>query len=244
MQWHYAIDGEPQGPVSAKELAWMAQQGAITDDTLVWREGFVQWQRFADITGSLPLPEPRNEPDPTTATPGYDEEAGEREHESSSALPGPVPGPFGYGDFWPRFAARVIDTVILLAVIAVASRVLDLVITHSSGPSPDTDLLAAGTAEGQEVLSLVLIFTYEVFFVRLFEATPGKMALGLKILRADGTRLQSGRIFRRELARNLSGLILGIGYLMAAFDGERRALHDRLCDTRVIRTRYAHGKRP
>jgi hypothetical protein len=33
-------------------------------------------------------------------------------------------------------------------------------------------------------------------------------------------------------------MILGIGYIMAAFDEpERRTLHDRICDTRVIKAR-------
>jgi len=30
-------------------------------------------------------------------------------------------------------------------------------------------------------------------------------------------------------------LLVGIGYLMVAWDPEKRALHDRICDTRVIR---------
>jgi hypothetical protein len=33
----------------------------------------------------------------------------------------------------------------------------------------------------------------------------------------------------------LSSLTLAIGYIMAAFDDEKRSLHDRICDTRVIR---------
>jgi uncharacterized RDD family membrane protein YckC len=32
----------------------------------------------------------------------------------------------------------------------------------------------------------------------------------------------------------VSGMILLIGYIMAGFDNEKRALHDRVCDTRVI----------
>jgi uncharacterized RDD family membrane protein YckC len=32
----------------------------------------------------------------------------------------------------------------------------------------------------------------------------------------------------------VSGIILLIGYIMAGFDDEKRALHDRVCDTRVI----------
>jgi uncharacterized RDD family membrane protein YckC len=34
----------------------------------------------------------------------------------------------------------------------------------------------------------------------------------------------------------LSAIILMIGYIMAGFDEQKRALHDILCDTRVIRT--------
>ncbi|PLY03929.1 MAG: transporter, partial [Desulfuromonas sp.] len=33
----------------------------------------------------------------------------------------------------------------------------------------------------------------------------------------------------------LSGIILGIGYLMVAFDEQKQGLHDRLCDTYVIK---------
>jgi uncharacterized RDD family membrane protein YckC len=63
------------------------------------------------------------------------------------------------------------------------------------------------------------------------------MALGLKVVRADGTALTTGRIIGRHFAEWLSSLILAIGYIMAAFDDQKRALHDRICDTRVIRSR-------
>ncbi len=212
----------------------MAQQGAITGDTLVWREGMTQWQRFSDIAGSLPPPEPRSEPDQPAITPTDENGADEHSGGRAAATPGVVPGPFGYGGFWIRLLARVIDAVILLAVIALAGQILDLVIANALGARPDADLL---TAEGNDVMKMVLAGTYEVLFVRFFAATPGKMTLGLRILRADGTRLRSGRIFGREWARGLGVITLGFGYIMAGIDEEKRALHDRLCDTRVIRTR-------
>ena len=67
-------------------------------------------------------------------------------------------------------------------------------------------------------------------------ATPGKMAWGLKVIRADGGTVSYGRAFGRFWAQLLSGLLLGIGFIMVAFDDEKRALHDHICDTRVIRT--------
>jgi len=73
------------------------------------------------------------------------------------------------------------------------------------------------------------------YFLGKFSATPGKMALGLKVLRADGEMITYPRALGRFFAEFLSSVILAIGYIMAAFDEEKRALHDRICDTRVVR---------
>ena len=79
--------------------------------------------------------------------------------------------------------------------------------------------------------------TYEIVFVARFAATPGKMACGLKVFRADGAALGWGRATARFFANMLNGFTLGIGYLLAAFDAEKRALHDMVCDTRVVKVR-------
>ena len=44
-----------------------------------------------------------------------------------------------------------------------------------------------------------------------------------------------GWAFGRHFAKYLSAMILLIGYIMAAFDDQRRTLHDRICETRVVR---------
>jgi uncharacterized RDD family membrane protein YckC len=62
------------------------------------------------------------------------------------------------------------------------------------------------------------------------------MALGLKIVTVSGERMSVARTIGRYFAHSLSGLILYIGYIMAAFDDQKRALHDHICSTRVIRT--------
>jgi uncharacterized RDD family membrane protein YckC len=61
------------------------------------------------------------------------------------------------------------------------------------------------------------------------------MACGIKIVTPDGNRVSYMRAFGRYFAEILSGMILLIGYIMAAFDYEKRALHDRICSTRVIK---------
>jgi hypothetical protein len=57
MDWYYAVGGEKKGPVSDEEFQRLVQQGSISSQTLVWREGMANWQPYG--TGSLP-PMPAN----------------------------------------------------------------------------------------------------------------------------------------------------------------------------------------
>ncbi len=61
------------------------------------------------------------------------------------------------------------------------------------------------------------------------------MACGLRVVAADGRSISYLRALGRYLAEFLSGMLLMLGYIMAAFDGEKRTLHDRVCATRVVR---------
>ena len=63
------------------------------------------------------------------------------------------------------------------------------------------------------------------------------MALGLKVVRPNGMPVDLPRAFGRYFAKMLSAIILFIGYIMAGFDAEKRALHDMICDTRVVKVR-------
>jgi uncharacterized RDD family membrane protein YckC len=87
------------------------------------------------------------------------------------------------------------------------------------------------------IFSTVLGCSYETFFLVKFGATPGKMAMGLKVVRPDGSGIQIGRAVGRYFAKMLSGMILYIGYIMVGFDSQKRGLHDMICETRVIKTR-------
>ncbi len=67
--------------------------------------------------------------------------------------------------------------------------------------------------------------------------TLGKRLMRIRVVRADGSRLGYGKATSRFFADMLSSMTVLVGYLMAAFDEEHRALHDRLCDTRVVEVR-------
>ncbi len=87
------------------------------------------------------------------------------------------------------------------------------------------------------LIQFALSLAYEVYFLTTKGATPGKMALGLKVIRADGGPISAGLAVGRYFAKILSGMILWIGFIIAGFDSEKRALHDHICGTRVVYTR-------
>lgn len=146
-----------------------------------------------------------------------------------------------YAGFWWRFLAALIDGVIL----GVASKALQYAFFPSmsvTAQPPGADPFAAlGPAMANlgwtMLLTTAVSVTYSTWFIGALGAVPGMMVCGLKVVRPDGSPIGYGRAFARYFAAQLSTLILCIGYLLIAFDSEKRALHDMICDTRVIKTR-------
>ena len=77
---------------------------------------------------------------------------------------------------------------------------------------------------------------YFTFFIGKFGATPGKMACKIKVVNADGSQVSYAKAAGRFFGYFVSTIILCIGFLMMLWDNEKRTLHDRMCDTRVIKT--------
>jgi len=82
---------------------------------------------------------------------------------------------------------------------------------------------------------LLLMAGYFIVLEGRSGQTLGKKALNLRVVTPDGDRIGYIKAFVRYVGKTVSWIILGIGFIMAAFDGEKRALHDRMCETRVIR---------
>jgi uncharacterized RDD family membrane protein YckC len=130
--------------------------------------------------------------------------------------------------------AKFIDGIIIGAVNMITS-FLQVLLSGSSKPNS----VSATTFGAIEIflffLQMGISIGYATWFVGKYAATPGKMACGLKIVMADGGRVTYWRACGRHFSEILSALILYIGYIMAGFDNEKRALHDRICNTRVVR---------
>jgi len=144
------------------------------------------------------------------------------------------PAAMNYAGFWIRFAAKVIDGLILFVVNLVVGLGIQGVFAAAGAASGHGTAIGIAGLVVTWGVQLFLGLGYTVFFLGRFGATPGKMACGLIVVRSDGSPLTYGRAVGRHFADILSGLTLCIGYLMVAFDQEKRALHDYICDTRVI----------
>lgn len=145
-----------------------------------------------------------------------------------------LPIEMDYAGFWIRFLAKFIDGIILWFIGVLISFAFGL---GFSGGAQNRDVSSGQIAAiiMVNILQLAIYITYTTFFIGKFGATLGKMVCGIKIVTADGASVSYPRAFGRYFAEILSGMILLIGYIMAAFDYEKRALHDRICNTRVIK---------
>jgi len=250
MAWYYVLNGSSQGPVEAAELQNLRQQNVITAETPVWTQGMAEWAPF-ESTALLAPTTPAGSAAPAAlhacaeCGKAFPEEEMLR-YENSWVCPACKPmffqriregvaplGAFTYATVGRRFVAIFIDGLILMAVIFIPVMILTVVLTASMKAS-GTQELPGWFMPIMLIVEYGLPAAYEIFFIGKYGATPGKMLMKVKVVSADGGPISYGRATGRYFAKMLSALILYIGFIMAFWDDEKRALHDRICQTRVI----------
>ena len=138
--------------------------------------------------------------------------------------------------FWIRLVAALIDFIILVAFpLALAGALPGVSISdYLSYFSPDLDAEIT-TPLWFDALDFALNAMYSAVLVSVLAATIGKLTLGLRVVRLDGSKVGFGRALARWACYFLSCITLGIGFLMIAFRRDKRGLHDLICDTIVVR---------
>ncbi len=150
-----------------------------------------------------------------------------------------TPGIFKYAGFWIRFGAKFIDGMILAGLqYAILIPMTFLFFSSGTGGSENPEeMLTSGSLAligFQQLVGILIPAAYNTFFIGRYSATLGKMACRIKVVTPEGGRISYARALGRYFAEILSAIVLLIGYIMAAFDSEKRALHDRVCSTRVV----------
>ncbi len=148
---------------------------------------------------------------------------------------------FSYVGFWPRAGAYIIDVFALLLVLAIVSAIaaviggmiygFDNIGEHIISLMSDPRF-----ANGVTVSEFVIFgLFYGGFLSSKWQATPGKRLMGMRVIRTNGKPIGFWFGVGRFFAYYISMIPLGIGFLMIAWSDEKKALHDRICGTRVVR---------
>ncbi len=163
------------------------------------------------------------------------------------AMSAPASPPLPYAGFWVRFAAYLIDGLILgvpfcfmIVVLIFLLGGFGLVMRrHPVDPSA-----AAAAVAGPIVLGIIFGWLFLLILTWLDfagmesserQATFGKSIMSLRVTNLEGRRLSFGHATGRFFAKIVSGMIpLGIGYIMAGFTARKQALHDLIAGTLVL----------
>jgi uncharacterized RDD family membrane protein YckC len=145
-----------------------------------------------------------------------------------------------YAGFWRRFVAVFIDGIAL----SIPSGILNAIFGVSMFSAfTSRDMADAGNIGAMLVgmmwagiVSFIISWLYYALMESSgFQATLGKMALGIIVTDTDGQRIGFARASARFFGKLISAIIIYIGFLMAAFTDKKQALHDIIAETLVIK---------
>jgi uncharacterized RDD family membrane protein YckC/Tfp pilus assembly major pilin PilA len=143
-----------------------------------------------------------------------------------------------HAGFWLRVAAVLVDCFVLgagyMVLMVVASIASFGMLLGTEDPARAENAPWAYLLPWW-VAWMALPWLYAALFESSArQATPGKLALRIKVTDLEGRRISFARATGRYFAEWLTGLTFGIGYVMAAFTQKRQALHDLIAGTLVV----------
>jgi uncharacterized RDD family membrane protein YckC len=153
-----------------------------------------------------------------------------------------------YAGFWQRLLAIIIDAIII--GVAQSFLIVPLLAAVGLGFAGGADNMdfsdpeqAAGMIAsigaligGYWILAMCIQILYFTFMESSkYQATIGKIALGLIVTDLNGGKLDFSKAFIRNLCKIISNVTMLIGYIMAGFTEKKQALHDMIASTLVLK---------
>ncbi len=254
-QWHYVENGQSVGPVDEAVLRERASSGLLGPADLVWTEGMPDWVAAGTvpqiITSGPDATFPSGDittqqaPEPRDVSSGNDAGA-------TYLLPvqhgQTMPRALTYAGFWKRAVAYILDQLILAIAAMMVACVLGIVLVPlivSSGVQSEQAInrLVEQKMQDYEMLISIVSWIINIIGIWLYhalmessrwQATPGKLALGIRVTDLNGHRISFGRATGRHFGKIVSSIPLLIGWIMAAFTEKKQALHDMMAGCLVI----------
>lgn len=267
--WYFVdAQGQQQGPVSPAVLVGHARQGRVRPESLVWREGWTDWQPLSAAADELglnvpppavaaatpaalpgavaaaPAPAVAATPRVTGAASPYAPSAARLDVET----PWSDAGEIVYAGFLRRWAAFFVDSMVVVVAFYIILFALMMVLAglNLALPFDENPFVDGGSLAVLAVYPLwfgMAGLYYALMESSASQATLGKMALGIKVTDRDGRRLGFGHALGRWFAASLSYLTMYIGFFMAGFTERKRALHDLVANTLVV-DKWAYTPHP
>jgi uncharacterized RDD family membrane protein YckC len=134
---------------------------------------------------------------------------------------------FEYVGFWARVGASLIDSVLMGIILIPVGRIFlgDVNMWDWDNPA---NIMVNGVLPG---IAVVLFWVYR-------QATPGKMAIGAKIVDAKtGGKPSTGQLIGRYFAYYVSTIPLMLGLIWVGIDARKQGWHDKLAGTLVVRSK-------
>jgi uncharacterized RDD family membrane protein YckC len=130
-----------------------------------------------------------------------------------------------YAGFWQRAAAFIIDALIVIVILVPVMVVLFGMREISLDPAQHS----------WDLLAFVALAVAVIGFWRYCGATPGKLALAVRIVdAATGQPPSTARLVLRFFSYFVSALPLYLGFLWIAIDRRKQGWHDKIARTVVI----------
>ena len=233
-------DGERHGPYKEDDVRQWLRSGQVSRDDLGWYEGLADWQPLSVLfAGEVPVTPP---PFAAATTP--------------SALPSTTTAALeDYAGFWKRVAAYILDAIILYIPGMLIQKMLggdaaEAILRQAQQASPgDPHVVMAAFGQFYTTMMpailLIAVITWLYFAMcesSTWQATPGKLALGIRVTDLHGTRISLPRALGRYPAKYLSAILFGIGFLMVAWTRRKQGLHDMIAGTLVLNGRASDFK--
>jgi uncharacterized RDD family membrane protein YckC len=131
-----------------------------------------------------------------------------------------------YAGFWIRAAALLIDGFVFSAAYGIGILIFSVGLLSMDDPAIAIAALV--------IFCLAIVLYFPICESSEKQATLGKMAVGIKVGKANGERITFLNALGRFFAKYISQLILYIGYMMAGWDDKKQALHDKIAGTYVF----------
>jgi len=140
-----------------------------------------------------------------------------------------------YAGFWIRLGASIIDIIFILLILYT----IYYIVSGFSVQTVSTTLSIPSVGLTSWLINLVYLLGLSLVYIIGFwlwrGQTPGKMIVGIKVIRTDSSPITWQYACRRYLGYIASTLILCIGFIIIAFDKRKQGLHDRIADTYVVK---------